>query len=62
MIFISVPYFVVAVLSQYIFHFKLGWAIDYRSWHQKLQSGELGMDTNLLLPVAVLTITGIPGC
>lgn len=63
MIFISVPYFVVAVLSQYLFYFKLGWAVDYKIATQS-EILEKGLGYGLLtyiLPVAVLTITGIPG-
>ena len=63
MIFISVPFFVVAVLAQYIFYFRLGWAVDYKiataseiaakgSWY--------GIQT-YILPVIVLTVASIPG-
>ena len=63
MIFISVPYFVVAVLSQYIFHFKLGWAIDYKiaTASEIAERGTWYGIQTYFLPVAVLTITGIPG-
>ena len=63
MVFISVPYFVVAVLAQYVFYFKLGWAPDYKiatvsefatlgTWY--------GLST-YILPVVVLTLSSIPG-
>lgn len=63
MIFISVPYFVVAVLSQLIFYFQLGWAPDYKiaTASEIAQHGFWFGVSTYLLPVAVLTITGIPG-
>ena len=63
MIFISVPYFVVAVLSQYVFYFKLGWAPDYKIATTS-EFAELGAVYGLstyILPVVVLTISSIPG-
>lgn len=61
-VFISVPYFVVAVLSQYLFFFKLGWApthvIATRS--QFSQDFWFGIKS-YILPVAVLTISSVPG-
>lgn len=63
MIFISVPYFVVAVLSQYIFYFRLGWAPDYKIATAS-EFAELGTMYGLstyILPVVVLTISAIPG-
>lgn len=61
-VFISVPYFVVAVLSQYFFFFKLGWAPT----HVIATPSEFSQDfwfgiKSYILPVAVLTITGVPG-
>jgi oligopeptide transport system permease protein len=61
-IFISVPYFVVAVLSQYLFFFKLGWAPS----HVIATPTQFAQDTwfgikSYILPVAVLTITSVPG-
>lgn len=61
-IFISVPYFVVAVLSQYLFYFKLGWAPT----HVIATPSQFAADkwfgiTSYILPVIVLTITSIPG-
>lgn len=63
MVFISIPFFVVAVLSQYVFYFKLGWAPlhtiatpsefeTYGMW--------FGLST-YILPVIVLTISSVPG-
>ncbi|AIO18369.1 Oligopeptide transport system permease protein OppB [Candidatus Izimaplasma bacterium HR1] len=63
MVFISVPYFVVAVLSQYLFYFKLGWAPDYKIATTS-EFAELGTWYGLstyILPVVVLTISAIPG-
>lgn len=63
MIFISVPFFVVAILSQFIFYFKLGWAPDYKIATAD-EIAQFGMGYGIwtyVLPVAVLTITGIPG-
>ena len=62
-IFISVPYFVVAVLSQYLFFFKLGWAPDACYCHALsvlLQDIWFGI-RSYVLPVTVLTITSVPG-
>jgi len=63
MIFISVPFFVVAVLSQLVFYFELGWAPS----HVVATSSEFaergfayGIST-YILPVVVLTISAIPG-
>ncbi len=63
MIFISVPYFVVAVLSQLVFYFQLGWAPDYKiaTASEIAEKGLLFGISTYILPVAVLTITGIPG-
>lgn len=62
-VFISVPFFVVAVLSQYVFFFKLGWAPDYKIATDS-EFLELGLRYGLstyILPVIVLTISSIPG-
>ena len=63
MVFISIPFFVVAVLSQYVFHFVLGWApshvIATNSEFQTLGFW-YGIST-YILPVVVLTISSIPG-
>lgn len=63
MVFISVPFFVVAVLSQLVFYFQLGWAPS----HVIATSSEIaefgfwyGVST-YILPVTVLTIASIPG-
>lgn len=61
-IFISVPYFVVAVLSQYLFYFKLGWAPT----HVIATPSQFAADywfgiSSYILPVAVMTITAVPG-
>lgn len=63
MIFISVPYFVVAVFSQYIFYFRLGWAPDYKiaTTSEFAEQGTLYGLSTYILPVVVLTISGIPG-
>lgn len=63
MVFISVPFFVVAVLSQYIFYFKLGWAPDYKiaTASEFVDSGTLYGLSTYILPVVVLTISSIPG-
>jgi len=63
MIFISIPFFVTAVLSQYIFYFRLGWAPDYKiATASEFQ--ELGLwygISTYILPVIILTIVSIPG-
>lgn len=61
-IFISVPYFVVAVLSQYLFFFKLGWAPSpfIAAPEQFKQDVWFGL-SSYILPVTVLTITSVPG-
>lgn len=63
MVFISVPFFVVAVLSQLVFYFQLGWAPS----HVIATSSEIaefgfwyGVST-YILPVTVLTIASVPG-
>jgi peptide/nickel transport system permease protein/oligopeptide transport system permease protein len=63
MIFISVPYFVVAVFSQYIFYFRLGWAPDYKiaTTSEFAEQGTMYGLSTYILPVVVLTISGIPG-
>jgi len=63
MVFISVPFFVVAVLSQYIFYFKLGWAPDYKiaTASEFVDSGTIYGLSTYILPVIVLTISSIPG-
>ncbi len=61
--FISVPFFVVAVLAQYIFHFKLGWVQHYQiatPSEIKLYGSWYGIKS-YIFPVIVLTITSIPG-
>ncbi|NLB84918.1 MAG: ABC transporter permease [Acholeplasmataceae bacterium] len=62
-IFISVPFFVVAVLSQYIFHFKLGWASSYQiaPLSEMAIYGRWHIIKSYIFPVIILTITGIPG-
>lgn len=61
-VFISVPYFVVAVLSQYVFYFKLGWAPipNIATPSQFGQDMWFGIKS-YILPVTVLTITSVPG-
>lgn len=63
MLFISVPYFVVAVLAQYVFYHRLGWA---PSWAIATDSEiiELGTwygVTTYIMPVIILTLSSIPG-
>ncbi len=61
-VFISVPFFVTAVLSQYIFYFRLGWAPDYKIATAS-EFAELGLIYGIstyILPVVVLTIASIP--
>ena len=63
MVFISVPYFVVAVLSQYLFYFRLGWAPSHVIATSS-EIAELGTwygITTYILPVVVLTISSVPG-
>ncbi|MFA7106177.1 MAG: ABC transporter permease [Candidatus Izemoplasmatales bacterium] len=63
MVFISVPYFVVAVLSQFVFYFQLGWAPSHVIATAS-EFAERGLAYGLstyILPVIVLTITAIPG-
>lgn len=61
-VFISVPYFVVAVLSQYLFHFKLGWTPTHEVFgpEQFAENFWLGIQS-YILPIAVMTVTSIPG-
>jgi len=63
MVFISVPFFVVALLAQFIFYFELGWAPSlYIATSSQFE--ELGLWYGLstyILPVIVLTISSIPG-
>ena len=63
MLFISVPYFVVAVLSQYFFYFQLGWAPDYKiaTASEFIEFGTMYGLSTYILPVVVLTISSIPG-
>jgi len=63
MVFISVPFFVVAVLSQFVFFFELGWAPDYKIATSS-EIARYGMWFGIksyILPVTVLTISSIPG-
>lgn len=63
MLFISVPYFVVAVLSQYFFYFKLNWAPNYviATPSEFAEQGTWYGLTTYILPVVVLTLSAIPG-
>jgi peptide/nickel transport system permease protein/oligopeptide transport system permease protein len=62
-IFISVPYFVVAVLAQYLFYYQLHWApspfVAPQSDVERL--GMMYGISTYILPVAIMTITEIPG-
>lgn len=61
-VFISVPFFVTAVLAQYIFYFRLGWAPDYKIASAS-EFAELGFAygvSTYILPVIVLTVASIP--
>lgn len=62
MVFISVPYFVVALLSQFIFYFKLHWAPDafIATPSEFASEGTLYGISTYILPVTVLTISAIP--
>ncbi|MBN2268763.1 MAG: ABC transporter permease [Acholeplasmataceae bacterium] len=63
MVFISVPYFVVAVLAQYVFYFQLHWAPSHviATASEFAERGLMYGLSTYILPVVVLTITGIPG-
>lgn len=63
MVFISVPFFVVAVLAQYFFYWKWQIAPDYKIATAS-EFTELGLGYGLstyILPVIILTIVSIPG-
>jgi peptide/nickel transport system permease protein/oligopeptide transport system permease protein len=61
-VFISVPFFVTAVLAQYIFYFRLGWAPDYKiaTASEFAEFGFAYGASTYILPVIVLTIASIP--
>lgn len=63
MVFISVPFFVTAILSQYLFYFKLGWAptLFIATSSEFKELGWLYGISTYILPVAVLTLTSVPG-
>lgn len=63
MIFISVPFFVTAILSQYIFYFKLGWApsLFIATSSEFVEKGFLYGISTYILPVTILTLTSVPG-
>lgn len=63
MIFISVPYFVIVLLSQYLFYFKWKIAPDYKiaSTGEIIEHGFWYGAKSYIFPVILLTITGIPG-
>lgn len=63
MVFISVPFFVVAVLAQYVFYFRLGWAPSHviATTSEFQEMGTLYGLSTYILPVVVLTIASIPG-
>jgi len=63
MIFISVPFFVVAVLAQFVFYFRLGWApsLWVATSTEFLEKGMWYGLSTYILPVTVLTIASIPG-
>lgn len=62
-VFISVPYFVVAVLAQYVFYYRLGWAPSHviATTDEFLEKGTWYGISTYILPVVVLTISSIPG-
>lgn len=61
-VFISIPYFVVAVLAQFIFYFELGWAPSFviATATEFAERGFLYGISTYILPVTVLTISAIP--
>lgn len=62
MVFISVPYFVVAVLAQYFFYWKWGIAPDYKIATAS-EFAELGFwygISTYIMPVIVMTLSSIP--
>ena len=62
MVFISVPFFVVAILTQYIFYFKLGWApsLFVATSSEFAERGFMYGISTYIMPVAILTIVSIP--
>lgn len=62
-VFISVPTFVTFVMAQFVFHFKLGWAPNYRvaTPSEIAQLGTWYGITTYILPVVLLTIVSVPG-
>lgn len=63
MIFISVPYFVTVVLSQYFFYFRWGIVPDYKiaTASEIAEFGTWYGIRSYIFPVILLTITSIPG-
>ena len=63
MVFISVPYFVVVVLSQYFLYFRWGVVPDYKiaTPSEFISMGTWYGISTYIFPVIVLTITSIPG-
>jgi peptide/nickel transport system permease protein/oligopeptide transport system permease protein len=62
MVFISIPYFVVIVLSQYFFFFQLRWAPSHvvATASQFSEDFWWGLST-YILPITLLTIVAVPG-
>ena len=61
-VFISVPFFVVAVLSQYVFFFKLGWApSQFIATPTEFKADFWFGVKSYIMPVIVLTVSSIPG-
>jgi peptide/nickel transport system permease protein/oligopeptide transport system permease protein len=63
MVFISIPFFVVAILVQYIFYFQLHWApsLYIATASEFKELGFLYGISTYIMPVAILTLSGIPG-
>ena len=62
MIFISIPYFVVVVIVQYVFYFKLHWVPDYVvATSTDFSNNFWWALSTFIMPVTVLTIVGVPG-
>lgn len=62
MVFISIPYFVVIVLSQYFFFFQLRWAPS----HVVATASQFSQDfwwslSTYIMPITLLTIVAVPG-
>lgn len=62
MVFISIPYFVVIVVIQFVFYFELGWLPDYVvATATDFQTNYWWSLSTYIMPVAVLTLVAVPG-